>query len=155
MRARACEQVLSLVHKLKSTSTPSSSSGRNDRINGGEDRDGDLVVSAEEFVRFVGGEYEATEAAQGRLRRVLQLAGEKEGVTLEVAFGALDKVLTNTRPMMPPFSHFILASLVRLTDIQPDTRDDVTKLPLLVTTQNQPKVPSPPVTYPSLCIAAV
>lgn len=43
-------------------------------------------------MRFVGGEYEATEAAQGRLRRVLQLAGEKEGVTLEAAFGALDKV---------------------------------------------------------------
>lgn len=83
-------QVLSLVHKLKSTSTASvPSSGRN---NGGEDRDGDLVVSAEEFVRFAGGEYEATEAAQGRLRRVLQLAGEKEGVTLEAAFGALDKV---------------------------------------------------------------
>lgn len=78
-----------MVYKLKSTSTPSSSSGRN---NGDEDRDGDLIVSAEEFVRFVGGEYEATEAAQGRLRRVLQLAGEKEGVTLEAAFGALDKV---------------------------------------------------------------
>ncbi|CAN0507401.1 unnamed protein product, partial [Ectocarpus sp. 8 AP-2014] len=31
------------------------------------------------------------EAAQGRLRRVLQLAEEREGVTLEAAFGALDK----------------------------------------------------------------
>lgn len=76
-------QVLSLLQKLKSGS---GSGGRDG------DGDGDLVVSAEEFVRFVGGEYEATEAAQGRLRRVLQLAGEKEGVTLEDAFGALDKV---------------------------------------------------------------
>eukprot|EP00903_Cladosiphon_okamuranus_P007182 g6974.t1 len=82
------DQVLSLVHKLKSTSTPNSFAGRN---NGGDGSDGDLIVSAEEFVRFIGGEYEATEAAQGRLRRVLQLAGEKEGVTLEAAFGALDK----------------------------------------------------------------
>lgn len=50
------------------------------------------MVSAEEFVRLVGGEYEATEAAQGRLRKVLTLAEEVEGVTVEDAFSALDKV---------------------------------------------------------------
>lgn len=82
------QKVLSLVRRLKSVSAPQSS--RRNSSHGGDD--GDLVVSAAEFVRFIGGEYEATEAAQGRLRRVLQLAEEKEGVTLEAAFGALDKV---------------------------------------------------------------
>ncbi|CAM9603690.1 unnamed protein product [Ectocarpus sp. 12 AP-2014] len=76
------DQVISLARKLKSSS---SFSGRGNCV------DSELVVSAEEFVRFAGGEYEATEAAQGRLRRVLQLAEEREGVTLEAAFGALDK----------------------------------------------------------------
>lgn len=51
-------------------------------------------------MRFVGGEYEATEAAQGRLRRVLQLAEERDGVTLEAAFGALDKVWIVFRTFM-------------------------------------------------------
>lgn len=59
---------------------------------GSTDDGGDLLVSAEEFVSFVGGEYEAAEAAQGRLRRVLNLAEEEEGISLEGAFGALDKV---------------------------------------------------------------
>ncbi|CAN0395205.1 unnamed protein product, partial [Ectocarpus sp. 8 AP-2014] len=76
------DQVISLARKLTSSS---SFSGRDNGV------DSELVVSAEEFVRFVGGEYEVTEAAQGRLRRVLQLAEEREGVTLEAAFGALDK----------------------------------------------------------------
>lgn len=52
-----------------------------------------MVISAEEFVRFVGGEYEAAEAAQARLRKVLSVAEAREGITLEAAFGALDKVV--------------------------------------------------------------
>lgn len=78
--SQTCFQVLSLVRKLKRVRAGSTDDG------------GDLLVSAEEFVSFVGGEYEAAEAAQGRLRRVLKLAGEKEGISLEGAFGALDKV---------------------------------------------------------------
>lgn len=61
------------------------------KLEEGEGADDGLLVSAEEFVRFVGGEYGAAEAAQGRLRKVLTLAEEKEGVTLEAAFGGLDK----------------------------------------------------------------
>lgn len=52
----------------------------------------EMVLSVEEFVQFVGGEYEAADAAQARLRNVLTLAEEREGVTLEAAFEALDKV---------------------------------------------------------------
>lgn len=75
-------------------SAPKSSTGRQHGNDAGDanNDDREIVVGAEEFVRFIGGEYEGTEAAQGRLRRVLQLAEEKEGVTLEAAFGALDKV---------------------------------------------------------------
>lgn len=96
-------KVLSLVRKLKTKSSgggpavdhaPSSSEKR--VLEEGAD-DGGLIVSAEEFVRFVGGEYEAAEAAQGRLRKVLTLAEEKEGVTLESAFGALDKARSRWR----------------------------------------------------------
>lgn len=94
-----CEKVLSLVRKLKKSSGGNSlaadealSSPEKRVPKEGADDDGSLLVSAEEFVRFVGGEYEAAEAAQGRLRKVLTLAEEKEGVTLESAFGALDRV---------------------------------------------------------------
>lgn len=52
----------------------------------------DLLVSAEEFVNFVGGGYDPMEAAEGRLRRVLALAEEQDGISLQDAFGALDKV---------------------------------------------------------------
>lgn len=88
-------KVLSLVRNLKKSSGGSlavgNASSSEKRVLGeGADDDG-LLISAEEFVRFVGGEYEAAEAAQGRLRKVLTLAEEKEGVTLEAAFAALDK----------------------------------------------------------------
>lgn len=53
-------------------------------------------MSAEDFIRFVGGGYDAAEAARGRLRRVLELVQEKEGVSLEAAFGALDKVRSSS-----------------------------------------------------------
>lgn len=95
-----CEKVLSLVRKLKKSSGGNSIAADNEPSSnekrvakeGADDDGGGLLVSAEEFVRFVGGEYEAAEAAQGRLRKVLTLAEEKEGVTLESAFGALDRV---------------------------------------------------------------
>lgn len=101
LRARCvpyvANKVLSLVRKLKKKSSGggpvvdnASSLSEKCVLEEGADDDG-LIVSAEEFVRFVGGEYEAAEAAQGRLRKVLTLAEEKEGVTLESAFGALDK----------------------------------------------------------------
>ena len=95
--------MLSLVRKLKKNSgalavDAASSSEKRVLEEGADDNP---LVSAEEFVRFVGGEYEAAEAAQGRLRKVLTLAEEKDGVTLEAAFGALDKVscgwVRNTR----------------------------------------------------------
>lgn len=56
---------------------------------------GESVISAEEFVRFIGGGYDAVEAAEGRLRKILSLLQEKEGISLEEAFGALDEVLEN------------------------------------------------------------
>lgn len=87
--------MFSLVRKLKKNSgglAVDTVSTPEKRVLNEEGADGNLLVSAEEFVRFVGGEYEAAEAAQGRLRKVLTLAEEKDGVTLEAAFGALDKV---------------------------------------------------------------
>lgn len=49
-------------------------------------------MNIEEFIRFVDGGYDAVEAAEGRLRKILRLVGEKEGISLEDAFGAFDKV---------------------------------------------------------------
>lgn len=80
-------QIFSLVRRLakNSGSLPASAENTGDKS--------DMVLSAEEFVRFVGGEYEAAEAAQARLRKVLSVAEAREGITLEAAFGALDKVV--------------------------------------------------------------
>ena len=91
-RAMLCNyntfQMFSVVRSLKKGP---SDGGALDTTPKSEDS-GDLLVSAEEFVRFAGGEYEETEAAQARLRKVLTAAEERGGVTLGDTFGAFDKV---------------------------------------------------------------
>lgn len=80
-------QIFALVRRLVKNADSAPTSAENTAA------ESDMVVSAEEFVRFVGGEYGAAEAAQARLRKVLCVAEAREGITLEAAFGALDKVM--------------------------------------------------------------
>lgn len=101
---------MSLVRKIDNISSGQQNQGR---LKARPDTD-DMLVSAEAFVRFVGGEYEAVEAAQGRLRKVLALAEEKEGVTLEDAFGALDKVIVTPGALPVTRSTIVLCGLLAL-----------------------------------------
>lgn len=78
-------KVFALLRKLKRSHGAKTTENTDTREN-------ELFVSAEEFVHFVGGGYDPTEAAEGRLRKVLALAEEKDGISLQDAFGALDEV---------------------------------------------------------------